>query len=167
MTHRRVISSLALLLFSCASGGGGQEVVEEPSLIEMGNKVRTIEISLDEGLADDQRSVIEQYTAIERLHADIEVALGQRAALAEDGTLNVHVVIDGFQLRSNGATIWVGSMAGADFVNVTVSVTQDGELIKSFQTNTSSIQGGIFMAGRTKRLNRLTASLGERVANGI
>jgi hypothetical protein len=157
----------ALLLAGCAGGGSKESAPETPSLLTAGGQVGAIEIRLDDALNADQREVIAQYQAIEHLETELKLALEKRSAWSPEGELRVDVTLDHFRLRTNNANVWLGSMAGADSLSVIVSVAQQGQPLKTFDTNTSSIQGGLMMPGRTVRLQRLIVELAKRIADGI
>ena len=71
------------------------------------------------------------------------------------------------RLRSTHSAIWLGSMAGADWIAVSVEIFENGQPVKSFDTSTSTIYGGFAYAGRERRIDRMTLDLGKKVAKGI
>lgn len=171
MKTARIATILVLFLLGCAGGGGGGAAKESTgvshSLLAAGGKVGAIDIALDPALNDEQRQVITQYTAVERLEAQLRQALQARSAWSPEGELRLAVTLDDFRLRSNSANVWLGSMAGADYLGVEVAVEQQGQVVKTFATDTSSIQGGLMMPGRGQRLDRLVAELAKRIADGV
>jgi hypothetical protein len=165
--QRRLVFVIALFVFGCASGGGDSAApASGPSALGSGAKIGQIQVIVDEQLSADVRAVITQYQAAERLEAEVGLALAQRGGMDDDGELQMRITIDRFRLRSNQASIWLGSMAGADSIGVAVSIRRGDEAVKTFTTNTSSIQGGLAMPGRTVRLTRLISELARRVADG-
>ena len=162
-------TTLIFLLCGCAGSGGGQveEAPPSSSLLADGTRVAHVRVIEGTGFDDEQRKVIADYQALERLESEVVLALQKQSGYDASGTLSVDVVLDGFRLRSNAASLWLGSMAGADSVAASVSVRRGDDVLKSFRTDTSSIMGGIAYTGRTVRLNRLVVELAKRITAGL
>jgi hypothetical protein len=81
-----------------------------------------------------------------------------------DAETTVRVQITRFRLRSGSSAFWLGAMAGADIIACSVEVLQAGTVTKQFETDTSTIMGGLIMPGPVTRFNRLVAELARRIA---
>jgi hypothetical protein len=165
-----ILFATVLVLFgasACSTTGGGIQSPENPpsgaSAIGSGQTIGEIIVALDaEQLPPDAIDLLERYELVRRLDGEIRESLR-----SGDGDLDVHVKVIGVRLRSNGTAIWWGFMAGGDWITVDVNVTQNGQSIKRFQTGTSTALGGMIFGGLTSRIDRMTNTLGKRIAEGV
>lgn len=162
-----LLLSVFLLSIGCASGGGGaNDVPTGPSALAEGKKIGQLSISIGDGLAQDVVQVADQYSIVGDLDAGIRSDLGNQG-WSDSGSISVDVEIVGLRVRSTSSAIWWGMMAGADTITVQVSVTENGQSIKSFQTGTSTALGGFVYGGRGKRITRMLNTLSKRITAGI
>ncbi len=162
-----LLLSVFLLSIGCASGGGGAaDTPSGPSALAGGKKVGRLSVSIGDGLAENVLQVAEQFSIVRDLDAGVRRELADEG-LSSSGSLSVDVEIVGLRVRSTSAAIWWGMMAGADTITVQVSVTENGESIKNFQTGTSTVLGGFVYGGRGKRITRMLNTLSKRIAAGL
>ena len=94
------------------------------------------------------------------------------AVLAELGKTNKGATLQGtqvqlqvtrFRLRSTATGVWFGGMAGADMLDVSVSLVRDGTTERTFATGTGGIAAGLIKPSAEGRLNGLVTTVAERV----
>ncbi len=162
------IASLLLLAATAAVACGGrapEAAADEPpapSVFLDGSKVGGVEVTYD-GLEPDRVERLEAYEGPRLIREGVESKLAAVGNLDPAGALDVTIELDKFRLRSSASAFWWGAAAGVDQIIVTVRVSKNGEEVKSFSTNTSTVLGGIAYAGGGRRMQRLTDSLAERI----
>jgi len=80
------------------------------------------------------------------------------------GSLLVNVEIVKMRVRSTASAIWWGMMAGADVIDVHVSVSENGHRLKDFETGVSTSLGGFIYGAQGKRITRMIDALSKRIA---
>jgi len=95
--------------------------------------VGRLSVSIGDGLAENVLEVATQFSIVRDLDAGVRRKLADEG-LSSSGSLSIDVEIVGLRVRSTSAAIWWGMMAGANTITVQVSVTENGESIKNFQT---------------------------------
>jgi hypothetical protein len=171
MTAGLLALLLLLLGTACSSvSGGTQAPSTSPSgSIEIGpgRKIDSVTVVLNEELLPSNVTLVaNQYEVARILDSRVREQLAAHG-LAGDGPYELEVDIIGMRLRSNGTAIWWGFMAGADWITVNVTVKQNGNEVRSFQTGTSTSLGGFALGGRSTRVGRMMKTLGVRIAEGI
>jgi len=163
----RLVALLAALAFvGCAAApGGGTIQFSATDSIEAGG--RDVSVSVDASqLSGDRREVFLQQAGTKKITNKVLQKLwsgvGERQL---PDALNIRVT--GFRLRSGSTGFWLGFMAGADRIEVTVEVVHTGATAKSFSTNTSTAVAGIIRPGAVERFDRMVNTLAERIVAGI
>jgi len=93
--------------------------------------------------------------------------LHKRAQPPCEAPCSMEVDVTRFRLRSSSNAFWLGMMAGADSIAVKVDGKHANVVVKSFQTDTSTVLGGIAFGSSVKRFDRLLATLAERIVAGL
>ena len=168
----RYFSVLSLLLAvslvaGCASKGDSRETEAAapagPSLLAQGKSIANVSVSLASELPADATAAAEQYEVKSRLDSQLR----EKGSIADGGNLDVEISVVGMRLRTNGAAIWLGVMAGVDWITVDVNVLENGSVVKTFQSNTSTSLGGFGFGGRTARVDRMVNDLSNKVLASI
>ena len=164
---------LLLLLFvanGCASTGGGDDSGSDapigPSALAGGKKIGELRIHADPSLEDAVEETIEQFKVVGSLEARLRTSV-PTVDMSDSGTLVLDVRIIDMRVRSTGAAIWWGVMAGADYITVSVDVQEGGGSLKTFETGTSTMLGGFAFGGREVRISRMLDELAKRIAARI
>lgn len=156
---------LALALVGCA--GTPEETPSVPApesqpALPAGKQIGTVEVVLDrDSVPQNGIDAAERYDVPAKVQSRLTALLGPR--FAADGELVVHVSITYFRLRSGGNAFWLGGMGGADKLKVSVEVVDGGARLKQFETDTSTVLGGIAYASPTRRSARLIQAISERI----
>jgi hypothetical protein len=163
---RLVALFAALALVGCAAApGGGTVQFAATDSIEAGNKDVTVSVDAS-ALGGDRREAFLQQAGSKKLANKVLQKLwsgvGERQL---PDALNIRVT--GFRLRSGSTGFWLGPMAGADRIEVTVEVVSGSATTKSFSTNTSTAVGGVIRPGAVERFDRMVNTLAERIVAGI
>jgi hypothetical protein len=72
-----------------------------------------------------------------------------------------------FRLRSTAAGVWVGAMAGADMLDVTVALIRHGEAMRTFNTGVGGVAAGLIKPTATGRFNGLVKEVAERIVKEL
>ena len=147
------------LALGCASPPGGGEIHFSGTL-PSGASAR-VEVDATP-LAADRRAAFLAHGGAARVGTAVLQEL-TNVGKGDAGTV-VKVRITRFRLRSGSSAFWLGAMAGADFIGCTVEVLQGSNSTHSFETDTSTILGGLIMPGPVTRFDRLVAELARRIA---
>jgi hypothetical protein len=156
----------ALALVGCAGApGGGTIQFAATDSIEAGGKDVTVSVDAS-GLSGDRREVFLQQAGTRKIANKVLQKLwsgGGKNQLPD--ALNIRVTH--FRLRSGSTGFWLGAMAGADRIDVTVDVVSGSAATKSFSTNTSTAIAGIIRPGAVERFDRMVNTLADRIVAGI
>jgi hypothetical protein len=159
-----VLVTLALVGCASAPGGGTIQYTATDS-IEAGGQDVTVNVDASE-LSGDRREVFLQQAGTKKITNKVLQKLwagvGERQL---PDALNIRVT--GFRLRSGSTGFWLGFMAGADRIEVTVEVVHGSAAAKSFSTDTSTAVAGIIRPGAVERFDRMVNTLAERIVAGI
>ncbi len=161
-----VVLLVTLAFVGCAAApGGGTIQFTATDSIEAGGRDVTVSVDAS-ALSGDRREVFLQQAGTKKLTNKVLQklwsGLGNRQL---PNALNIRVT--GFRLRSGSTGFWLGPMAGADRIVVTVEVVHDSAAARSFSTNTSTAVGGIIRPGSVERFDRMINTLAERIVAGI
>jgi hypothetical protein len=159
-----LLAALALVGCAAAPGDGTIQFAATDS-IEAGGKDVTVSVDASE-LSGDRREVFLRQAGTRKLANKVLQKLwsGDGKTQLPDA-LNIRVT--GFRLRSGSSGFWLGPMAGADRINVTVEIANGGTASKSFSTNTSTAVGWVIRPGSVERFDRMVNTLAERIVAGI
>ena len=132
---RLVVLLAALSLVGCATApGGGTIQFAATDSIEASGKDVTVSVDAS-GLSGERREVFLRQAGTRKIANKVLQKLwsgGGKSQLPD--ALNIKVTH--FRLRSGSSGFWLGPMAGADRINVTVEVASATP--KTFSTNTST-----------------------------
>jgi len=110
---------------------------------------------------------IDQQAAPDEVSTAVSDLLRTKGRLDASAPATLEIVITDFRLRSWASAFWLGAMAGADRLGVEVRVQKDGETLKQYRTDTSSVLGGIAYAGTGHRFDRLVKTIAKRIVDGL
>ena len=77
----------------------------------------------------------------------------------------IDVLVTRFRLRSTGTGVWFGAMAGADMLDLTVTIR--GKTARTFNTGVSGIAAGFIKPSATGRFNGLVRLAAERIVKEL
>ena len=155
------LCALALALGCASPPGGGQ--VKFNARAGTGERPN-IEVDAS-ALTGERLAVYLAHGGSNEVGSEVAQALAS-AGKADEGTV-VKIRITRFRLRSGSSAFWLGVMAGADTIACDVEVERNGRSSHRFDTDTSTILGGLLMPGTVTRFNRLVRELAKRVAAGV
>jgi len=116
---------LAALLSAC-----GGSIPRVPAPAELGG-LPQITVALAPEIESDRARVFQEQDGAARLrNAVLDEMIAHRRLTAPD---EMHLLVTRFRLRSTAAGLWVGAMAGADMLDVNVTLVR-GETTRSFST---------------------------------
>jgi len=163
----RLVALLASLAFvGCAAApGGGTIQYAATDSIEAGGRDVTVSVDAS-ALSGDRKAVFLQQDGAKKITNKVLQKLwsgvGERQL---PDALNIRMTH--FRLRSGSTGFWLGFMAGADRIEVTVEVVSGSAATKRFSTNTSTAVAGIIRPGAVERFDRMVNTLAERIVAGI
>ncbi|MBW2542581.1 MAG: hypothetical protein JRF15_10865 [Deltaproteobacteria bacterium] len=159
-----VLATLALFGCAAAPGNGTIQFSATDSIEATG---RDVTVSVDaSGLSGDRREAFLQQAGSRKIANKVLQKLwsgGGKNQLPDA----VNIRVTQFRLRSGSTGFWLGAMAGADQIAVTVEVVNEGGATRSFATDTSTAIAGIIRPGAVERFDRMVNTLAERIAAGI
>ncbi len=169
VTFRSILVAIALtaglLAISACSSKQSSAAGNEALAAVAGPHVATVSavvVSVDPNLDRGRAARYEQENGSTILKKQIEDALSTAGRLDPGGAV-LDVKVTGFRLRSTAASVWLGSMAGNDSVEILVTARQGEDAVKSFPLHRSSIMGGLVMPAADVRLRRICAALAEDI----
>ena len=171
MTHpvanALLTSILIVALSGCASppGGGrlGYKTSSEPTA-----GVGQVTVNVDAApLGGDRRDAFLEHRGSEKIGEAVVLELAASGKAGHGTPYTVNVIVTHFRLRSSQTGLWLGFMAGADKVGVSVTVVRNGAVEKSFSTNTSTAVAGLIRPGAVSRFDRMVHTIAKRIAAGI
>jgi hypothetical protein len=161
-----VVFLAALALVGCATApGGGTIQFAATDSIEAGGKDVTVSVDAS-GLSGDRREAFLRQAGTRKIANKVLQKLwsgGGKSQLPD--ALSIRVTH--FRLRSGSSGFWLGAMAGADRINVTVDVVSGSATPKTFSTNTSTAVGWVIRPGSVERFDRMVDTLADRIVAGI
>jgi hypothetical protein len=161
-----MVALVTLAFVGCATApGGGTIQYAATDAIEAGGK--DVTVSLDaSGLSGDRREAFLQHAGsrkiVNKVLQKLWSGVGKRQL---PDALNIRVTA--FRLRSGSTGFWLGPMAGADRIAVTVEVVHGSAAAKSIATDTSTVVGWFIRPGAVERFDRMVNTLAERIVAGI
>ena len=163
---RLVVLLAALAFVGCAAApGGGTIQFTATDAIEAGGQDVTVNVDASE-LSGDRREVFLKQAGTKKITNKVLQKLWSGAGKRQlPDVLNIRVT--GFRLRSGSTGFWLGFMAGADRIEVTVEIVRGSAVAKRFVTNTSTAVAGIIRPGSVERFDRMVNTLAERIVAGI
>jgi len=131
--------------------------------------VKEVHVDIDASKVDGERTAMaNQYDLTGRLESGTRDLLqGNSHFDGSQGDSVVQITVTNFRLRSGASAFWLGVMAGADKIAVDVKVTQNGKLLKSYQTDVSTALGGMALPAPSQRINRMATELSRRIVAQI
>ncbi len=159
---------LSFFMVGC-SGKQSSNSVEKPGALPSGYLVNNVLVNIDElKLAEDRITSAKKYEINSRLESGVTTLLQEGSHFdAAKGDITLHITLTDFRLRSGASALWLGVMAGADRLAVDVSVSQQGKIVKTFQTDTSTVLGGLALPAPSQRINRMAKTLSTRIVSGL
>ena len=152
-----ILLTLAMLFAAC---GAAPPRVPTAAQVEAGPHV---EVSVDPALDAERARAFQEHDGTMQLRNAI---LDQLARTRKADSLHgaaLRVVVTRFRLRSTGSGVWLGAMAGADILDVSVTLAREGTTERTFQTGTGGIVAGVVKPSASGRFNGLLEAVAERV----
>jgi hypothetical protein len=115
----------------------------------------------------------ERRAAFDKLGGDARLAAAVREEMRRTGRhpsppgAQLQLVVTAFRLRSTASSVWLGAMAGADMLDVTVRVVDQGREVRRFDTGAGTIVGGLIRPGAEGRFERVVQTTAERIVAGL
>jgi hypothetical protein len=158
-TRRRspILLTLAMLLAAC---GAAPPRVPTAAQIEAGPHV---EVSVDPALDAERARAFEEHDGTTQLR---NATIDELARTGKADSLHgaaLRVVVTRFRLRSTGSGVWLGAMAGADTLDVSVTLEREGATQRTFQTGVGGIVAGLVKPSASGRFNGLLREVAKRV----
>ena len=156
--HRSpIVLTLAMLLAAC---GAAPPRVPTAAQVEAGPHV---EVSVDPALDAERTRAFEEHDGTTQLrNAILDELAGTGKADSLHGAA-LRVVVTRFRLRSTGSGVWLGAMAGADMLDVSVTLERDGATQRTFKTGAGTIVAGLVKPSASGRFNGLLREVAKRV----
>jgi hypothetical protein len=123
-------------------------------------------VTLAPQIEGDRARVFQEQDGAARLrNAVLDEMLARHPALAPSD--EVRIVVTRFRLRSTATGFWLGGFAGADILDVTVTLARGGATVRTFDTGIGSLLGGLTGATASRRFNRIAKHLAGRIVKTL
>jgi len=152
-----IVFPLTMLLAAC---GAAPPRVPTAAQIEAGPNV---EVSVDPALDAERARAFKEHDGTTQLRNAIVDELGHTGKANSLHGAGLRVVVTRFRLRSTGTGVWLGGMAGADMLDVSVALERDGVTQRTFQTGAGTIMAGVVKPTASGRFNGLLEAVAQRV----
>ena len=156
-----VLICLTALLCGC---GAAPPRVPTPAELE---GLPEVTVSVAPQIEVDRVRVFQEQDGSTRLRdavLDELVDSGKRSRRDAD---EIRVLVTRFRLRSTASGVWVGAMAGADMLDVTVTLVRGGETTRTFDTGVGGITAGLIKPSASGRFNGLVRLVAERIVKEL
>jgi hypothetical protein len=158
-----VVAALA----GCASSPE-HEKPQRAAASHLPDPIGRVEVRIDPSLDEAARSAaIDKLAAPDKISTAVSDLLRTRGRLDTSAATTLQITITNFRLRSGASAFWLGAMAGPDRLAVDVRVEKNGASLTQYQTDTSSVLGGIAFAGMGHRFDRLVKTIAQRIVEGL
>lgn len=167
MRHARwaAIACLGLTIGGCSSAALPPGSIVAQATSEDSPQVT---VSVDgSGIAAERREVFEQRGGAEALANSVLNELARTGKQPAPRPAELRIVITSFRLRSTGSGFWLGAMAGADKLDVDVTVIQDGQELKTYSTDVAGVVAGVIKPSAGGRFNGLIEVTAERIVEEL
>jgi len=161
---------LLAMPLACAGGGSPPPVDPDAPGTRLGatDRVHSVHVEPGSSLSEKQLERLGGVNGLDGLAGRLMAELQSRGIYDEQGgDIELEVAVTHFWLRSASATFWIGSYAGNDSIAVSVVVNQGSRAINIFNTDTSSLRGGMIGSGTQGRYDHLIDTLAKRIADGL
>lgn len=127
-----------------------------------------VSVSVDGSqIAPERQKVFEERGGAEALANGVLARLAETGKQVAPGPSQLRIVVTNFRLRSTGSGFWLGAMAGADKLDVSVTVVHDGEVLRTYTTGVAGVMAGVIKPSATGRFNGLIAVASERIVQEL
>jgi len=152
-----ITTLLSLMVFASACGSRGDREAapaapSEPTLRDAGKSVSDVTITMSDAMPDDRMAVVEDLDFVNKLREQV----GKNLSVGS-GTLSVSAVVTTFRLARFKVAYQPDTIA-AD-----VTVKENGQVVKTFNTSSTTVAGG----SRSRRSTRLIRDLAKKIAANI
>lgn len=152
---------LAALLWAC---GASNPRPPSPSELE---GMPEVTVSVDPRIEADRVLVFERQDGRTRLRNAVLTRLADTGKGRGLGADEIQVVVTRFRLRSTGSGVWWGAMAGADMLDVAVTLVRGGEVKRTYDAGAGGIAAGLVKPSANGRFNGLVEAVAERIVNEL
>ena len=159
------IACLGLAIGGCSSAAlpPGSTVAQATS-----EEAPQVTVSVDgSGIAPERREAFKQRGGAEALANGVLSELASTGKQPAPGPAELRVVVTNFRLRSTGSGFWLGAMAGADKLDVDVTVIHDGQILKTYSTGVAGVVAGVIKPGAGGRFNGLIEVTAQRIVEEL
>lgn len=158
---------VGLVALGCASSPEEGEAPHEGSSAPYRGSIGTVSVMIDAAAEASDREMLTRYEVPEQVRSEVTTKLRAAGRQSDAAAASLDIKITRFRLRGGAMAFWLGAMAGSDFITVEATVNDGGAPVKTYQTSTSTILGGIAFVSPTKRKNRLANTLSTRIVDGL
>lgn len=155
-----ILASTTLGLAGC---GASRPPVPTATQLEA---LPTVSVTVDPGLDADRIEAFERNDGVTQLHNGVVAELVE-AGKGRNVGKEIQLLVTRFRLRSTGSGLWLGVMAGADILDVSVTVVDESGSTRTFETGAAGIAAGILKASASGRFNGLVEAVAERVVKEL
>ena len=148
-------AAIALFAGGCASEEAGRA---QPSSI----RVSSVNVSPGSKLDGADRERLRDRDIQKFIQSKIRLQLASRNRIDSTGP-EMDVTIEDFNIRSTGAAVMLGVMAGTDFVEASVVVRSNGKVLKRYTAEAGAVTG----YGSEDRALRMCERLAESIAEQL
>ena len=139
---------------------------EKPSTAATIVNVRSVVVTVSEAVAADRQERFAKVDGPSRLTRAIESELTRAGRLDRESGRLLQVQVTRYRLRSGAATFWFGLMAGADLLDVNVTVLEGDKTLEEYTTGAGTT-GAFAGLDQVSRFEKLATAVARRVVNNL
>ena len=170
MTTRSVLGLIVLLGVGSTFWGCSSTAFPPGSTVARTTSDGTpqVTVSIDaSGIPQERLQVFEERGGAEALANGILKALTETKKQPALAPAELRVVVTNFRLRSTASGFWAGPIAGADKLDVGVTLLSEGEVLKTYETGVAGVVAGLIKPGAGRRFNGLIEVASERIVQEL
>lgn len=167
---RHRFGTIALALVLNGIGGCSSQrpaLPETPPVGEVVLNVGGVVVSVSDAVPADWQQRLEEVYGTSRLHTAVWDALMRVAKLDRHSPRVLEVQVTRFRLRSSALVLWVGLMAGVDYLDVKAVVRDGTRTVREYTTGAATAGLGWGLIGQVERFQKLAGAVAERVAEQL
>ena len=162
----------ASTMWGCAASTTPEPTPQAPAT-ELSAKVGVpnapqVTVSVDaNSLQGDAREAFYQHNGAKSLAAEVSAELVKTGKELEPRLTELQIDVTKLRLRSTATGLWLGVMAGADILDVNVTLMSGSNVLRSYTTGVGGAMAGLVKPTAEGRFKGLVELVSERIVQGL
>lgn len=163
-----VIFSALTIGLTLLAGCSSRPLIREDSILATGAMVGSVTAKLDTVAVPAHRhDQFNEYTVDQRVAGQVISTLTGAGKYAEGGELTIEINITDYHLRESGEALMLGAFAPDDKIRLVGVMKQNGEVVSSGESYSSTSAGGWMNPAETDRLGIIIPSAVKRLIQSL